>query len=823
MDRNVAVSALRLRTGSCLRVVRTFLDMRIRMLLAGAILASRVWSQPAPLSGFPDEGAFFLYWNEERVATVNFRWMADGTFQSRRVLSVARQSVQSTAALTPDAEGRWTSAVFEDDLCKRVFQRAGSNLTFTFPHETGNGAMPKDMLTFDRDSPALISQALRRYDAAKGGRQTFPLLVLSAGNGEPLTVERQDMVERTAGGRRLRLVRWTYAPSGCEIHVLAGQDGRVYMASGLPWFNGWGVSSQHSVYVRQGYEELLKQLAEDFPVSKPAYEVKLEAGVKAPMRDGVRLSTDLYLPVGPSKMPVGLIRTPYAKEMEEIRARFYARRGYAAAVQDVRGRFASEGKWEPVVNESKDGYDAIEWLARQPWSNGKVGMVGASYLGWVQWLAASLHPPHLTTIIPNCSPTDPFHNIPYDHGVPALQLWTEFIALTESNATAELSGATIASILAKDIGEWLKPLPVIELDKAVLGKESPAWRSWMAHTTPDGYWAGAMFLDKLKDVDIPIFHQSGWFDGDAIGAKLNYLKMDSYGHANQKLTIGPWGHGDIATRFHEGRDFGQAADIDLQRDYLRWFDYWLKGTDNGILKEPLVSMFVMGSNRWLYGPKYPLPETRFEKLYLASGGHANTSKGDGRLGFTPPEGQQAEDRYVYDPGDPTPVLGCLGEPDDREQITAAHKDMLVYTAAPFEKPYTIAGPISAVLYASSSARDTDWFVRLMEVDRDGKCLTWGDGVGQVRARYRNSMKRPEMLQPEKIYRYDIDLWHTGITIAPGHRLRVEVASAAFPLFSRNLNTGGNNETETRFVSANQAIYHDARHASYILLPMIPEP
>ena len=329
-------------------------------------------------------------------------------------------------------------------------------------------------------------------------------------------------------------------------------------------------------------------------------------------------------------------------------------------------------------------------------------------------------------------------------------------------------------------------------------------RRWIAHPSPDGYWAGAMFLDKLKDINLPVFHHSGWFDGDGIGSKLNYLNMAAHGRANQKLTIGPWEHTDTATRLSERRDFGSAAAIDLQCNYLRWFDHWLKGIDNGITQEPLVSLFVMGSNRWLQAPVYPLPETHFDKLYLTSGGHAS---------FEPPTANEP-DRYVYDPGDPTP--------DDRAENT--RKDTLVYTTEPFEKPYTIAVPVSAVLYAASSARDTDWFVHLFEVDEEGKSsMLWSNGSsGHIRARYRNSLAKPELLEAGKIYQYSIDLWHTGVTIAPGHKLRVEVSSSAFPMFERNLNTGGNNETETRFVSAEQTIYHDAQHPSHILLPMIPD-
>jgi len=767
--------------------------MRIRLLLLAALLCVRAWAQPAPLSGFSDQGTFFLYLNEERVARIDFQWKADGTFQNKAVLSIAGQSTDFITAITPDAEGRWTRATAEDALGKRVFQRKGRDFTMSTPQRSGNGTTPENLVTFEEHSPALLSLALRRYNASRGGRQEFPILVLNSDNpGDPMTLERKETTERAVNGRSLKLTHWVYGMSDCEIEILAGEDGRVYLASGVPSF-GY-VPAKYARYVREGYEGL---------IPGAPYELRVERNIKIPMRDGVKLAADLYFPAGLSKAPVVLIRTPYQKE-QELQASFYARRGYVSAVQDVRGRFASEGQWELAVNEPKDGYDTIEWLARQPWSTGKVGMIGGSYLGWVQWFAASLRPPHLTTIIPNVSPPDPFHNVPYDHGVLWLAPSLEAIDMIESKATADLSGVAIAKASGKNYDELLKVLPIIDADKAMLGRESATWRHWLAHPTADAYWAAVMFHEKLKDVRIPVFHESGWFDGDSIGSKLNYLKMASYGHTIQKLTMGPWGHTANAQRWSGGRDFGPEADIDLQNDYLRWFDYWLKGIDNGILKEPLVSLFVMGTNRWLRGPTYPLPQTRFEKLYLTSGGG---------LSFTPPGGTQAPDRYTYNPGDPTPI-SAFGE-------SAPRPDILVYTTAPFEKPYTIAGPLSAVLSAATSARDTDWFVVLMDIAQDGKASAlWSTSSGQLRARYRNSVAKTELLEPGRIYRYNIDLWHTGVTIAAGHRLRVEIASAAFPMFSRNLNTGGNNEIETRFISASQAIYHDARHPSYILLPRV---
>ena len=337
-----------------------------------------------------------------------------------------------------------------------------------------------------------------------------------------------------------------------------------------------------------------------------------------------------------------------------------------------------------------------------------------------------------------------------------------------------------------------------------------------------------------------MFHQSGWFDGDGIGTKLNYLRMRSFGHAQQKMIVGPWGHTDTAVRGFGEKDFGKDAALDLQRDYLRWFDFWLKGIDNGIDSEPLVKLFVMGSNRWLIGNTYPLEATEFRKLLLSSGGKANSGKGDGRLVWQLPAESTAFDQYVYDPADPTPdptfyptrskeelKKAVLSVEEEKKRMKGFHRetadkrnDILVYLSEPFEAPLTFCGPVSAVIYASSSAKDTDWFVSLSEEKPDGEIFELCQG--KIRARYRNSPFKPQMIKPGEVVAYTLDLWHTGITIPKGSRLRVEVASALFPSFSRNLNTGGNNELETKFVKAEQKLMHSAEYPSHILLPVIPE-
>jgi putative CocE/NonD family hydrolase len=796
---------------------------------------------PLSLAGFKDEGTFHIYQNETQVATITFKWNPDGSYEGKTTIALAGQKVNQSIAITPDKDGRWTKIALETPRGPINIERDNGVAKYTLKDKPKSVDLKPDSGIFDNSGPVLAAADIRRYDQAKGGKQTFPVFAPPVAILD-VTIERKDPADRSISGRDVHFTRYSYSFSGLDLMLWFEPAGKLVFID---------IPAQHAAFVREGYELLSKPEQSDPLLSAPKYEIQIDRNVAVPMRDGIGLTTDLYRPKADGKFPVILIRTPYMKDMLEIQASYYARRGYVVAAQNCRGRFGSGGVWEPFVHEPKDGYDAIEWLAAQPWSSGKVGMIGGSYVGWVQWWAAREHPPHLVTIIPNVSPPDPFFNMPYEYGV--FYLWADmwWAEVLDEEATADLSGKKMIELAEKKYTKILGSLPVIELDKKVLGKENPYWRKWITHPTNDEYWSQANFLESLKDVEIPVFHQSGWFDGDGIGTKLNYLAMASHHHPNQKLTLGPWGHTDTATRKFAGHDFGPNAVIDLQRDYLRWFDHWLKGVDNGINKEPLVSLFVMGSNRWLHGDTYPLPGTRFEKWYLNSGGKANTSKGDGSLSIEAPSSDSPADHYSYDPGDPTPDPRRFEKPeepeektdkakkdaevkkkktgkDDEEGLDALHEkvtqersDILVYTTEALQKPLTFVGPVSAVLYASTSARDTDWFVRMAEVDDKGKIFTLAEG--KVRARYRHSTKKPELLEPGKVYEYHLDLWHTGITIAKGRRLRIEVSSASFPWFSRNLNTGGHNETESKFIKADQTIYHSKQYPSHVLLPTVDVP
>ncbi len=784
---------------------------------------------PISMSGFEDQGEFHLFVNEDQIVTMTFDWRKDGSFDEKFVLSMAGQKVETTMKFKPDDKGRLLRIDAKTPQGDQVFERDGSTMTFKFKDKTATLTIKPESVPFENFSPALITLAVRRYNQAAGGKQTFPILILNGPVVMDGSLERMETLERTVDGKDLKLIKYKYGLPGVDLFFLADEAGKVYLGE---------VPAQKAAYVRSGFESLRAPQESDPKLSKPEFEVVEDRGAKVPMRDGINLSADVFRPKADGKFPVIVIRTPYKKEMSELQGRFYARRGYVTVIQDVRGRFGSPGEWEPFVNEPKDGFDTIEWAAAQPWSTGKVGMIGASYVGWVQWWAAREKPPHLVTIIPNVSPPDAFYNFPYEYGTYFILggiWWADILA---TDATGDLTGTAMSKIGDKKYGQLLKSLPVIDLDEKVLGKKNPYWRKWIEHNSDDAYWAQTNFLDRLDNVNIPVFHQSGWFDGDGIGSKLNYLKMRSHRHPNQKLVLGPWGHTPTAQRRLGDIDFGPEAIIDLPREYLRWFDHWLKGVDNGIDREPLVSLFVMGPNKWLHGNEYPLPQTRLEKWYLTGDGKANTSKGDGKLTREIPRADSAPDRYTYDPGDPTPNPDYFEQSEEEDakvqvveekkkereafhqSVTDERKDILVYQTDPLPEDLTFAGPISATLYAASSAKDTDWFLRLLEVEADGKIHTLVEG--KIRARFRKSMKTAELLKPGEVYEYALDLWQTGATISKGSRMRVEVASASFPIFSRNLNTGGHNEMETQFVPAEQTIYHDASHPSHLLLPIIPE-
>ncbi|HEU0173968.1 MAG TPA: CocE/NonD family hydrolase [Blastocatellia bacterium] len=531
---------------------------------------------------------------------------------------------------------------------------------------------------------------------------------------------------------------------------------------------------------------------------KPEDAVTEHKEVLVPMRDGARLATDLYFPSSPSNnLPVVLDRTPYNKAIFGPEAKFWTSRGYVYAVQDVRGRFRSEGRFEPYLREGPDGFDTIEWLARQPWCSGKVGTIGMSYDGLVQWQAAVERPPHLAAMVVNCSPSD---RAPYEQGVMGFMPEMQWLYILRSQKPEDSSPLTAIDSFWPAFEKALDDLPVAEQDLKVFGHVDEFWRKWCSEGPESDYWKSARYLGKLDQVTVPVLHQSGWFDGDGLGTMRNYLAMMKLGAKNQRLILGPWGHTDTSTREERGRDFGEAALLDLEQEYADWFAHWLKGeaAPDG---DP-VKLFVMGENRWMTAASYP-PPGQPKKYFLGSDFALLPDRGDSRSG---------RDQYVYDPGDPTPSPRMLGDEMESRygEMLKERKDIVAYRTAPIQEPFRILGPMSAVIYVSSDVPETDIVVRISEEDPSHKSFLLAEGISRVR------------FNGKKPARVEVELWHTAIRIAKGNRLVVDIASASFPVYARNLNTGENSLTTTVHRKAKVTLHRSAEFPSFVELSSVTE-
>jgi uncharacterized protein len=543
--------------------------------------------------------------------------------------------------------------------------------------------------------------------------------------------------------------------------------------------------------------------------------------VKVKMKDGIYLSTDLYFPEQlTGKVPAVLIRTNINKNSIGVLPYYFINNGYAVAVQDVRGRFESGGLWEPYVYEAEDGYETIEWLASEEWCNGKVGMLGGSYSAVVQLLSAKLKPPHLAAIIPHNLPADPFRNAPYENGILLLapEMW--WVNLIESNLKDYNDPIAIRESQKVKDHPHLYSLPVDAIDEKIIGKEIPYWQKWLLHNSNDDYWQNISYQESLSKLDVPILLWSGWYDTHSIGTKLAWDELSKSKNQKVKLILGPWNHSNSVPKYPSTRTVGTEASLDILIFFLKWFDYWLKGIDNKITSEPKTKLYVMNNSRWIESDIYPLENTSYTSLYLNSTKGANSLLGDGKLSWSLSDKEKEFDEYLYNPADPTPAFLYRNSQGRKksDEITSSRNDILVFESAPLDSAITILGALTAKLYASSSSIDTDWLVNFYAVNEKDEYMPLTHGC--IRARFRNSYTEPEFLEKNEIYEYGLDLWQIGIKFDKGWKIRVEISSADFPQYSRNLNTGKNNETESDFEAATQRIYHSKKYPSCIILPII---
>jgi len=576
--------------------------------------------------------------------------------------------------------------------------------------------------------------------------------------------------------------------------------------------------------------------------------------VPAAMRDGTILRSNVFTPTAAGNFPVILLRLPYNKDVAQTYVYaspgFYASQCYIVVVQDVRGQYKSDGFFYTFLTEATDGYDTIEWAASLPKSNGRVGMYGFSYPGASQWLAATLRPPHLVTIIPAMTSSDYHDGWTYEGGALDQSFAEDWPMTTIANSHVRRypDGAALDAEMNQAVLDeftkwyWFLPLkdfpPLHPNDPRV----APYFYDWLRHPDNDVYWQRWSLRTRYGQITVPALNFDGWYDIFIDGALENFNGMRKHGGSEvarkgQQLVVGPWLH--IPWNQKVGQiDFGPQAANPVDQLQLRWFDFWLKGIPNGADQDPKVRIFVMGANRWRTANQWPLPGTVYRKYYLHSRGDANTDSGDGWLSTEKPDmnddasvqsrrkaKEAATDTFVYDPSDPVPSIGgrfqasVPGGPYDQRPVLG-RPDVLVYTTPPLEEDVEVTGPITVTLYAASSARDTDFVAKLDDVYPDGTSMLIELGI--QRARYRNSETHPTLIEPGKIYKYEIHVWPTSNLFKAGHRIRLEISSSNFPMWDRNPNTGHRFAQDAVLKIADQTIFHDADHPSEVTLPIVSE-
>ena len=600
-----------------------------------------------------------------------------------------------------------------------------------------------------------------------------------------------------------------------------------------------------------------------FEGSPQQYDVILQPNVPVAMRDGIRLATDIYRPAlagqpVPGPFPVLLERTPYdkASPVNAQTGRYFARRGYVCVLQDVRGRFASEGEWYPFAREAPDGYDTVAWLAAQAWCDGQVGTMGGSYCGSDQSALATLNPPHLSTMIVAVGASSYYHASMRQNGTLEQRfiVYAFRMATTSKEALADPGLRALLQEAYANVGEWFSRVPFKRGASAL--HLLPSYEQWvldiLTHDRFDAYWqqrgyAIAHYYDQHADV--PTLYLGGWYDSYARATCENFMELTQRKQARQMLLMGPWTHGGWEETYAGDMDFGTDSLIHYNDLRLSWFDHELKGLPTALADCPPVRIFVMGHGHdrmnyegrlhhggiWRDERDFPLPDTAFTPFYL---------HGDGTLAQTVPAAHAAPSRYTFDPRDPVPTVGGgisaanpimepgaydqRGHPDffgSQDSLPLnARSDVLSFQTLPLEADLEVTGPIAVTLYVASSAPDTDFTAKLIEVFPPhpdypgGLAMNLTDSI--LRARFRQGWTQPEWLEPDQMYALTFQLYPTSNLFKAGHRIRLDISSSNFPRFDVNPNTGGPLGRERQFRLAQQTIFHDADHPSHVMLPVI---
>ncbi|HJP81965.1 MAG TPA: CocE/NonD family hydrolase [Fimbriimonadaceae bacterium] len=742
--------------------------------------------------------------NGTKIGTNVFERKSDGSFTSSTVIEVAGIKI------TSDLDGKFVVG----KLSSYQLMQKQPSVELTISHANGkssavvNGkAQPATPITlgtrlFGNYHPGICAAIFANLSTEVIGPQKVKLTVLDNGGaqvdasvvpGSPRTVK--------MGANSVKVRPYVLDLGGLKVDFVLDEDGRTV---------GESVASQKVSFVDTRYAEVFVDPVSRYKeLSQPTFEPQVVSGVAIPMRDGVKLMHDMARPSAEGKYATILVRTPYGRTSNMLGAEWWAERGYIYIVQDTRGRHDSGGKFDPFTTERKDGKDTIDWIAKQPWSNGKVGMIGGSYSGMVQWAAAVEHPAALKCIVPQVSPPDAMLNLPYDHGVFMLlpSLWW-------SNLVRDRVSHMERAIQPLPHPDKLKTLPLSKVDDAVLGVNVPFFDEWLKREGMNAWKSKFDFVSDLPGVKIPALNISGWWDGDGIGTKTIWAKMRDSGHKNQWLIYGPWPHAfNTSTKFGD-IDYGLGSVLELDSVYLRWFDTWLKDKQVNWNVTPKVQAFVTGANHWELLSDWPDPKTTASTYYFANGKDL----------VTKPSGSGKSSTFTYDPkavnlpdlsnvnlmSGGTTIIG----------IKSKKNDLLVFKTPPLSAPTTVTGPISVDLYFSTNVVSTDFFATLVDIDEKGVARLVAL-PGKIDVRYLAGMDKPRLISPGKTYRAKIDIWDTAHEFAKGHRIGVVINSEMFPSYARNLNTGEPIYSATKMKVAKQIIYQDAKRPSALHFRILP--
>lgn len=722
------------------------------------------------------------------------RLSRSGDVESQTTLKFGPIDLSSTLSMARNADGTvksvdlkqtssrpgLTELNYKDGKVHAVL--SGKPVDMSFPWASG--------ATFGNFHPQVTWGLIREIKPGSTGPLKRNVLCPDAGTAFEITITPTG--QRTTKKGTAKLYRF-------DLPNVSG-DLAVDEAGGIV---GEDVPAQQLRFLADGWDEVFEDPLAKFPeLSQPTYKVTTDHAVKMTTPDGVELVQDVVRPDAPGKFPTILVRTPYGRLGETLRADMYAKRGYVYVVQDCRGRSDSGGEWDPFVNEERDGKSTLDWIVAQPWSDGKVGMIGASYAGSVQWAAAVTGHPALKCIVPQVSPPDAMRNIPYDFGVFALGAnvwWSRIVA----DKTADMLKASEPVPNPKAF----KVLPLSKVDDVVLGRNIPFFDKWLDRERIQD-WKGFDYTWRLGNVKIPALHISGWWDGDGIGTKLNWKAVRKGGNTKQWLIYGPWTHAFNTSRKFGDIDYGDKAILELDSLYLRWFDTWLKGKKVGMSQVPHVRAFVTGANQWVDLADWPDPRSERLTLYLASGG---------RLLEAPLKDDSAL-TYTYDPAK-TPVPDDAERPGTGSATTRLLRDTegaetYVYRSEPVTRDMVVAGPIRVTLSFKTSARDTDFFVFPVDIAPNGDRRVFGL-PGKIRASYLAGFGSRKALTPWRVYHATILPWDCAHELKAGHRLGLTLSSSYFPDYARNLGTAEPIKNATRMVVQHNTILHNAVHPSSI--------